>query len=329
MKGASEYWPAEQALDQQVKGVSVDAMRRYFETVQARTPEVPPRLENRSPDAFLAWAKAARARDDIAWNRVLLDAAGEDATRLKRLWAWLHDANQAQATSEKSPALAAAARDTTLVKALQRHVRGTWRAQFSAGWVAILLIEGSAASARAASHFISRFTFDDLSAPDPMTDPGLDDLRRLAGAPKTAHAKAARKKLDAVLAKRDALIGQPAFFAAIGERLFAPEFSIAVEWPLKSGHRVGLTVSRDWRSSGIDWWLTIGKSTAQYACNENGAMTNALDLEKPALGELPTWLAAVIEKRLSTKPTAPPVVTGTGRRKGLDAKLATWLSSGH
>ena len=316
--GPSTYWPAEKALDAVESGLPHDLLTRYYQKVQNVWPEVPPRLENRSPEALSAWAEAARERDDILWNRVLIEYADGQPERVGHGFDLLRAAWSAPASPEAQPAITKAADDRTLVKALKHQIHSCCVTPFPIGWIACLVLEGGEDTI----DLLRPVVFEQDG--DLLNDKTLDDLRNLTrGHPLSPAAQTLLEEVDEKLKIRDEATGQNALFSNLGRDI--PDlFSFALNLPAKNGYSLDFTARREWRSTAVWWQLSIGKKTPGFSANPNGIMSNRLKLDPVTLGDLKAWLEEA-SQRLKTVWVGPLTVEEKGFSPPLTPALEAYF----
>lgn len=271
------YWPAEEALDAQVPGVSQDLMAAYFQKVQETWPEVPPRLQNRDDAALRAWATPAGGRPDLHWNAVLLACWDQQPQKLREYYHQLHDLYQA-ASDPRVPALPA--HDGNLVAAIRTQLSVDAPGNIPIGWSATVLLEGSKESVAAVyEHVVSQVS-------EPLLDYDLDDLLRLVETPTTQESQKLCRQIRERLEQRDRANGQEAFFHALRLSEVPQVFHLGASLQAKSGHTCRFTVSRDWRRSIVSWSVNIGKQQSRLLLTDRGLLVNKLKLGRYRLDQL-------------------------------------------
>lgn len=290
-RGSNTYWPAEEALDAQVEGVSKDLMAAYFRKVQETFPEVPPRLSHRHNAALEAWAAAAKQRPFLHWNAVLLACWEGQADKLREYYQLLHTLYQA-ASDPDVPKLPSG--DPALVEAIRRQLGVEAPGNLPIGWSATVLLEGSKESVVAVyEHVVSQVS-------DPLLDYDLDDLLRLVGTPTTNECTKLCRQVRERLEQRDKANGQEAFFRALRLHPVPPVFNLSASMEAKSGHTCRFSLSRDWRRSIVSWSVNIGKQQSRLLITDRGLLVNKLRLGRYRLDQLGQLLkdsAAVMKTR--------------------------------
>lgn len=301
MRAGGQYWPAHEAMTALSQSPSPDfpdqLVSNFFAKSMQVWPEVLPRLEDCSLDCLKAWAQAAKQSPNLPWNQVLLHYWKNDPARLAHGYAVLKRLFEAPADPELQPF---PYQDTDLVAALMQPILKRAVKNFPTGWAALLLKAGGSSEV----DLVERRIVDKVE--DPRIEGELDDLRRLVVPPWTEPAAKLMLKIQDILDRRDRDNGQQEFLRELG--LQPPHtFSLLAYLPAKSGHRFGLMISRDWRSSFMSWNASLGKQQHRYMCNENGICTNKLKFGHYRLSQLRQLLAdgAVA---LKTKFTGPWVI---------------------
>ncbi len=277
IKTSAHYWPAEEALEARVPGVSSELIIEFYKKVQSVWPEVGPKLDSRDDATLRAWAQAAFTSPREHWNSILLKYWNNEPERLRYCFSLLCKLYKAPASPEpiKLPS-----DDQDLVEALRAQLGVEARGNYPLGWAAVVLAEGSPESVRAVETHI----VDPVESPLLTCD--LDDLRRLVPNPTTPEAKTLMEKVNIRLEERDRVNGHDAFFQSLGISNPPATFDFLAHLPGKGGHKATFAISRDWRTSIAEWNFGAGKARPRFQISSRTLLNNGLGLDYYPLDRL-------------------------------------------
>lgn len=297
--GPSTYWPAEEALDSYAEELPQELVTAYYSKIQSVWPEVPPKLDTRPEQVCLAWLEAAKMRDDIRWNKILVEYGRGEGVRVARGFELLHKAWSSPSSPHEEPAVKEASADPDLVQAIEGHLAGNWGTPLPVGWFAILLLAGRAEVAEWFRLYVRPQTEGLLN------ESVTDEIVRLVGSHQLGPSGLElMAEIDRLRKLRNGRIGQDELFHLFGLNPAPESFHLNLSLQAKSGHRMRFLVQRSWRSTAVWWDFSVGKSSPSFQANPNGVMVNSLKLEKLEFSALKPWLRA-FAKRVKTKWVGP------------------------
>lgn len=320
---------AKAALEAGLARVPAELMEAYFDKDLTTWPEVPPRLKGLHPDALAAFGRVAPRHPQSAYAAVLALYSQDHPDQIRLAYTWLSEAHSAMASTrggspQEQESIQQASADARLVAGLRsiwsRFENWPLRSRRPIGWAAILLHEGSEESVQLLEPF-TQINWEE----DPY-DYDRQDLWWLRPKSPSEPAQAFLDKVERLLQERDSGTGQNEWFAALGLSNPPEVFQLGVLLPSRGGQQFCLQMSRSWRSSAVDWYVTVGKSRPIFRVRRGRQESNTKNLETLTLAGLPAWLGTCAASLKTRWKWDELQIREEGFSPPLEPALRNWLS---